>query len=63
MLGLVALQGTLRVLDLKHAEIIVFPVQFFELGGVDLVLKLGDSQVFYFDWVGDRPLETDRYWG
>ena len=58
LLQLVSQEG---VLNIENTEVEVSVVQLLELGEVDGVLQLGDSEVFDFDRVCDRELHADRY--
>lgn len=60
VLGFVGLQVTVGVLNVKHSEVEVPVVQLLELGEVDRVLQLGDSEVLDLDRVRDGEFHADR---
>jgi len=63
VLRLVGLEGALRVLDCKNTEVIICLVQFFQLCGVNLILKFSDSKILNLNGVCNRPFKTNWHWG
>ena len=59
-LNLIGEECALGVLNLEDPEIVVVFIHLLKQGRVDLVLQLGDTQVFNLDGVCDSPLATDR---
>lgn len=60
MHSFVASQSSFRVLHFKDSEVIIFSVELFKFGAVDLVLKLGNAKILDFDRVCNSPFETNR---
>ena len=56
---LIGLESSLGVLDLEHPEVVVLSVELLETGHVDLILELGDAEIFDLDGVRDGPFKAD----
>lgn len=61
VLSIVGRESTLRILYLEDSEIVVALVKGLESGCVDLVLELGDTEVFDLNRISNCPFKT--YWG
>lgn len=59
MLSLVALQGTIWVLYIENAEIVVCFIQLLKKSCVNLILQFGYSEIFDLNRVSYRPFQTD----
>ena len=61
MADLIGLESSLRVLDLEHPEVVVLRVELLKACHINLILELGDTEIFNLDRVCDSPFEADRY--